>query len=340
MGDHHGIIRVGAHEPSPATAMLRWSLLLHLLGMPAAALVKPVLPKAERPIARTKADAFARAFSRVDRLPSVLLVRTFDAGNIGSAARAMLNFGLCEMRLAAPLCDDHKSEEAVLRASGAAPLLEKATVFSSVEDATADVQLVLATTARTRDANVPVLSPREAAVQAAEAIGRGERVTFMFGSEKNGLSNEELRVAHAHVTIPTDPSFSSLNLAQAVLLLGYEWALAAVDLAPPAPRPELDARAPVEQLNSLIEFWEGALWECGFLGGGGRDAAESQEVARATATVDKLRRLVMRSQPSAGEVGLLRGALQALRTPKEARRRPAAAAGRDADDAERETDQP
>ena len=167
------------------------ALAVHLLLL---ALERPgVLPKAERPIAPTKRRAFEAAKARSHLLPSVLLVRTFDPGNVGSAARAMLNFGLCDLRLAAPLCEDWRTEEAILRASGAAPLLQHAQEFDSIRTATADMQLVLATTARTRDANLPVHTAREAAGLAASAIARGERVGFVFGSEKNGLSNAELR---------------------------------------------------------------------------------------------------------------------------------------------------
>lgn len=125
----------------------------------------------------------------------------------------MLNFGLCELRLAMPECE-WTSDAAVLRASGAAPLLQTATSYSDVAAATQDMSLVLATTARSRDANFPVYTPRAAVALAAKAVSRGDRVCFMFGSEKNGLSNDELRVAHALVSIPTDPNFSSLNLAQ------------------------------------------------------------------------------------------------------------------------------
>ncbi|KAL1510294.1 hypothetical protein AB1Y20_006614 [Prymnesium parvum] len=274
------------------------------------------LPKSARPLAPTKAEAVRLARLRPLH-PAVLLVRTFDAPNVGAAARAMLNFGLCDLRLAAPECD-WTCEAAVLRASGAAPLLHAARRFDGVAEATRDAGLVLATTARPRDLRLPVLSPRAAAARAAEAAARGERVCFMFGSEKNGLSNEELRVAHALVAIPTDPNFSSLNLAQAVLLTAYEWALArpeAID-APVEPEAKL---AVGSQLQSLLGVTEAALWRTGFFGGGRRvEEADAAAAARARAAMDKLRCVLMRSQPSESEVGLLQGALRSLLHPKNA----------------------
>ena len=125
----------------------------------------------------------------------------------------MLNFGLWDLRLVDPDCDC-QSDEAILRASGAAPLLNRAAVHANMRDAAADLQLVLATTARPRESRIPVYGPREAVALAAEAISRGERVGLLFGSEKNGLNNEELESAHGIVTIPTFPGFSSCASAR------------------------------------------------------------------------------------------------------------------------------
>jgi tRNA C32,U32 (ribose-2'-O)-methylase TrmJ len=179
--------------------------------------------------------------------------------------------------------------------------------------------------------------------RAADAIGRGERVGFLFGSEKNGLSNEELSSAHGIITIPTFPGFSSLNLAQAVLLVCYEWASHAdvaageaneraptqLGIAQAAWEAEVEAqvgtsaRAPLKQLDSLFEWWDEALWQVGFFGGNravnsayGKWEGNSQEEARAGAAMGKLRRLLMRAEPSVGEASLLRGALQAMSKPK------------------------
>lgn len=256
------------------------------------------------------------------------------------------------------------------RACGAAPLLEEATTYDDMRAATDDLQLVLATTARPRDANVEVLTARDAAKRAAEAVAAGQQVGLLFGSEKNGLSNEELTHATALVSVPTNPLFSSLNLAQAVLLLSYEYSAAAAELQQQAPlagdadggatggndeggapppearrgfaqkegAPWRDAPAPMGGVHSMVDAWEEGLWWNGFFGagrsvptaavagdatgvdGGHEDAtvdtlveaATEQERVRARATMDKLRRVIVRSAPTQAEMGLLRGALQAL----------------------------
>lgn len=242
---------------------------------------------------------------------------------MGSVARAMLNFGLCELRLVQPACDP-LSETAMSRACGATPVLQSATIFSSVREAVEDCGLVLATTARTREMALPVLSARDAAERAASSCSLGSRAALLFGCEKNGLSKEELRSANAIVTIPTDPIFSSLNLAQAVLLLAYECQLSREAIGQgvageDAPVDEADSgyapagQATSGQLASFFDFWEEALWTSSFFGGGTNDV---QERLRAGATMDKLRVLILRSTPTAAEARLLRGALQSLVQPK------------------------
>ena len=241
----------------------------------------------------------------------------------------MLNFGLFDLRLVSPDADP-LSDEAILRASGAAPVLRRSVTHDGMADAVSDLQLVLATTARPRESRIPVYSPREAVKAAAEAISRGERVGFLFGSEKNGLSNAELEHASAIVTIPTAPGFSSLNLAQAVLLMCYEWSSSAEADAAREPSEEEneeaprgnDARAEMGQLESLFTFIEESLWESGFFGAGrgvssqyGEEEGKQQEEARASAAMGKLRRLVLRGEPTKGEASLLRGAWQSLVTP-------------------------
>jgi tRNA/rRNA methyltransferase len=249
----------------------------------------------------------------------------------------MLNFGLTQLRVVDPIAD-LASDEAINRAAGAAPVLRNAATFPTIPEAAADLSLVLATTARSRDCLLPVYSPREAVGLAADAIARGERVGFLFGSEKNGLSSAELQAAHAIVTIPTAAGFSSLNLAQAVLLLGYEWAAAEARASPgEAGRTAAEdasmageesgddaaAGAPLAMLDSLFSWWERTLWDVGFFGGnrGVRSLAGpikgvEQERRRSAAAMEKLRGLLMRARPTRGEATLLRGALQTMRTPK------------------------
>ena len=279
------------------------------------------------PLARTdgvpasKAAALSAARAAVGR-PSVLLFRPHSPGNIGSVARAMLNFGLTDLRVVAPADAGWRGHaEAVTNACGASPLLEDASLYDAPEAATDDLQLVLATTARTRDAAVPVYTAREAAALACDAAARGARVGLLFGTEKNGLSNDELQCAHALVTIPTEPNFSSLNLAQAVLLVASEWhaADAAAADAADAGTADDDDAATLQQLRSLLDFSEAQMWRTGFFGSGGgvgADAADEAERVRAAASFDKLRRWLLRSRPSAAEASLLRGALQRLAEPR------------------------
>ena len=172
-------------------------------------------PKVSRPITPTKTAAFESAIASGAAVPSVLLCRPFDDGNVGACARAMLNFGLWDLRLVDPTASA-SSDEALLRASGAAPILRRSSEHDRLAGAVDDLQLVLATTARPRESRIPVYEPREAVALATDAIRRGEKVGFLFGSEKNGLSNAELEHASAIVTIPTHPGFGSLNLAQAI----------------------------------------------------------------------------------------------------------------------------
>ena len=280
------------------------------------------------PLARTdgvpasKAAALSAARAAVGR-PSVLLFRPHSPGNIGSVARAMLNFGLTDLRVVAPADAGWRGHaEAVTNACGASPLLEDASLYDAPEAATDDLQLVLATTARTRDAAVPVYTAREAAALACDAAARGARVGLLFGTEKNGLSNDELQCAHALVTIPTEPNFSSLNLAQAVLLVASEWHAAdaaAADAADADAADDDDDAATLQQLRSLLDFSEAQMWRTGFFGSGGgagADAADEAERVRAAASFDKLRRWLLRSRPSAAEASLLRGALQRLAEPR------------------------
>lgn len=155
--------------------------------------------------------------------PVVILVRPQLGENIGMCARAMLNCGLTELRLVAPR-DGWPNESAVSSASGATKVLENVRVYDSVAAATADLHWTAATTARGRDLAKPVFTPESAAQHAFEAIHTGhERVGILFGPERTGLENDDLAACQALVSIPLNPDFSSLNLAQAVLILSYEW---------------------------------------------------------------------------------------------------------------------
>jgi tRNA/rRNA methyltransferase len=154
--------------------------------------------------------------------PVFILVRPQMGENIGAAARAMLNFGLTRMRVVAPR-DGWPNERAVAMASGAGRILDHAGLFSDLPAAIADCDYVYATTARGRELVKPVLTPEQAMIEARALSAAGKRVAVLFGAERTGLETHEVIPANAIVTVPVNPEFPSLNLAQCVLLMGYEW---------------------------------------------------------------------------------------------------------------------
>lgn len=195
--------------------------------------------------------------------PVVILNRPQLAENIGAAARVMANFGLTELRLVAPR-DGWPQERAWAAASGAEWPLNAARVHESVESAIADLQMVYATTARPRELRLPVVTPRVAVAALAEASGSGERIGLLFGGERAGLETADIALCQAVVTIPIDPRFRSLNLAQSVALLAYEWRMAvAEDAPPPAFRPA-EPPATAETLLGFYEHLERELDAAGF----------------------------------------------------------------------------
>ncbi len=156
------------------------------------------------------------------QIPAIVLVRPQMGENIGAAARAMWNFGLDRMRIVAPR-DGWPNPAAVAMASGAGRLLDKAQLCDDLPVACADCDYVFATTARSRDLIKPVFSPEAAMTEAARRIASGQRVAVLFGPERAGLENEDIARANAIISVPVNPHFASLNLAQCVLLMGYEW---------------------------------------------------------------------------------------------------------------------
>lgn len=153
--------------------------------------------------------------------PTMLLVRPQMGENIGAAARAMWNFGLDRMSIVAPR-DGWPNPKAVAMASGAGRLLDEARLFDTTVDALADTNFVMATTARVRDLTKPIFSPEHAMAEAARRIAEGQNVAVMFGPERAGLENEDIARANAIISVPVNPKFASLNLAQCVLLISYE----------------------------------------------------------------------------------------------------------------------
>ncbi len=154
--------------------------------------------------------------------PAIVLVRPQMGENIGAAARAMWNFGLDRMRIVAPR-DGWPNPKAVAMASGAGRLLDEAQMVDTTAQAVASAHFVMATTARPRGLTTPVFTPEAAMIEARTRIAKGEQVAILFGPERSGLENDDIARANAVINVPVNPEFASLNLAQCVLLLAYEW---------------------------------------------------------------------------------------------------------------------
>ncbi len=195
--------------------------------------------------------------------PVVILVRPQLGENIGTAARAMLNCAISEMRLVSPR-DGWPSERAYSASSRADKVLDGVKLYDSVTDAIADLNYVYATAARPRDLIKPVATPRHAAAEIRERMGRGDRVGILFGPERTGLENDDLVLADQIITVPLNPVYDSLNLAQAVLLVGYEWYLAGD--ATPAQRLDLgDVRVATKAEHAgFLQHLEAELEASGF----------------------------------------------------------------------------
>jgi tRNA/rRNA methyltransferase len=200
--------------------------------------------------------------------PAIILVRPQLAVNIGMCARAMANFGLCDLRLVSPREGWPRTgalkKGAYAAAAGAVHLLEKAALFDSVEAAIADLNGVAATTARERGQFKPILSPAEAMPRIAVRIGSGEKFGILFGPERTGLDNDEIALAGEIMTFPVNPAYASLNLAQAVLLVGYEWLRATSGDSKPFLPIERSPAAPREMILSFFDYLEDGLERAGF----------------------------------------------------------------------------
>jgi tRNA/rRNA methyltransferase len=194
--------------------------------------------------------------------PAFVLVRPQMGENIGASARAMWNFGLDRMRVVAPR-DGWPSQAAVTMASGAGRLLDEAVLSDDTAAAIGDASLVLATTARVRGLTKPVLTPEEAMQRAAAHIAGGGSVAVLFGPERAGLENSDVARATAIVTVPVNPAFPSLNLAQSVLLMAYEWARAS-GAGLPAGAGTTAAPAAAQEVEALAAHYEARLEAAGF----------------------------------------------------------------------------
>jgi TrmH family RNA methyltransferase len=234
----------------------------------------------------------------------IVLVETSHPGNIGAAARAMKNMGLTELHLVRP--EQFPSAEATARASGADDVLQRARVHTRVEDAIADCGLVVGTSARQRHLPWDLVEPRECATRVVSAANSGP-VAVVFGSERAGLTNDELSLCNLLVTIPTHPDYSSLNVAMAVQVLAYElWLQARPGVPPPVEREVPLATS--EEMMRLYAHIEEVLNDIDFQDRTGRGHLMA-----------RIRRLFNRAQVDQNEMNILRGILTAV----QAKRRPA-----------------
>jgi tRNA/rRNA methyltransferase len=240
--------------------------------------------------------------------PIIVLVRPQLGENIGKAARAMLNFGLTEMRLVEPR-DGWPNPEAGPAASGADEVLAAAHVYSTVAEAVADCAHVYATTVRKRGVTKPVLTPE---ATAREIAGNRGRSAILFGPERSGLETDDVALARTIVTVPVNPVFPSLNLAQAVVLCAAEWWKHAPGHADPSrrlPRPtaaNMLPPAPQQELEDLIAHFERLLEPVDYF----------RPVSRAVATRRTLRTMLTKPGWNHLEVRTLRGVLSALEKPR------------------------
>ena len=229
----------------------------------------------------------------------IVMVNTTHSGNIGAAARAMKNMGLSRLWLVDPIAS--VDDEAIARAAGAADLLEQVTIVATLEEAIADCGLVVGTSARNRHLPWPLMTPRQCGERARAMVGSDMPVALVFGRESSGLTNDELHLCHAHVHIPSNEEYSSLNVAQAIQVLCYEMRLALVENDvvtgpwgvewdhPPASHAEIDG---------MIRQFEQTLLDIGFL-----------NPNTPKHLVGRLRRLYQRALPDKTEINILRGVL-------------------------------
>ncbi|MEL6608428.1 MAG: RNA methyltransferase [Pseudomonadota bacterium] len=195
--------------------------------------------------------------------PTFVLVRPQMGENIGGAARAMWNFGLDRMRIVAPR-DGWPNQKAVAMASGAGRLLDEAMIAPDVDAALQDTTFVFATTARSRDLTKAIYSPERAMALASEKIAAGQHVAVLFGPERAGLENDDVTRADAIITVPVNPEFYSLNLAQCVLLTAYEWQRHATDITHEQDGLAGGDWATGAEMAALATHYEERLDEAGF----------------------------------------------------------------------------
>ncbi|MDT3687603.1 MAG: TrmH family RNA methyltransferase [Pseudorhodoplanes sp.] len=233
--------------------------------------------------------------------PIVILVEPQLGENIGAVARAMGNFGLSRLRLVKPV-QGWPNERARVMAAGADRILEQAELFDGVEAAIADCHYVLGATARMHDQAKPVVGADAAARLMAPRIAGGETVALMFGRERNGLENDEVGMADAILTLPVNPAFASLNLGQAVVVVGYEWFKLANEGGLPFGMPQKSPPAPKEQLFAFFRDLESELEQIEYF-----RPAEKRDTM-----IINMRNIFTRMQPTQQDIRTLHGIITSL----------------------------
>jgi len=225
-----------------------------------------------------------------------VLVNTSHPGNIGASARAIRTMGLRRLALVAPQAFPHREASAL--AAGADDVLAAATVSPDLPSAIADCRLVLGATARRRGVTLEELDPRQAAERVLAAAAAGHEVALLFGNERAGLDNDEIRHCHAAITIPSDPSYASLNLSQAVQVVAYELRMAQLAGRSPLPAARTDPPASAAQLEGFFAHLARAL-----------DAIEFHKGRSPRTILQRLRRFFLRAAPDQRELRILHGIL-------------------------------
>ncbi|QHQ34866.1 RNA methyltransferase [Algicella marina] len=231
--------------------------------------------------------------------PVFVLVRPQMGENIGAAARGMWNFGLDRLRLTNPR-DGWPNPRAVAMSSGAAQVIDNVNVYETTDEAIADLNYIYATTARSRDLTKKVFTPQDAMADAHARIARGERVGVLFGPERAGLENADVVPASALISVPVNPSFASLNLAQCVLLMAYEWSRSSQ-----AALPHPDSKAPpakAHEVAMLLQKLDTRLEAAGYFW-------PDQKVASKR---ENLRNLISRLELTDADVRTLHGIFNSL----------------------------
>lgn len=233
--------------------------------------------------------------------PVIVLVKPQMGENIGAAARAMWNFGLERMRIVNPR-DGWPNQKAVTMSSGAARVIDAVQVTDTTEQAVSDLHYVFATTARGRDLTKPVVTPERAMEQARAMVAEGQKVGILFGPERSGLENPDIARANAIISVPVNPAFASLNLAQCVLLLAYEWRRQQGDAAPEVLELAGTKRAEAIEIHKLSETLEARLGSVGFF----------WPDHKAESMVTNLRNMISRLPLTQADVRIFHGVIKSL----------------------------